>query len=112
MLMLNMIFLVLSELIPKTHSFANMMTRSYCNKQLEEGVMIMGTNATYDSNRNLKLLRGESEIVKNGSFYISAEKLRLVLEPKSFQMVIEVDSSDENCFPYFENEIESCNRSR
>ena len=68
--------------------FAMHMTRKHCDRSLLPGTVIMGKESVVDTERGIKIFQGDSE-VKNGSTLHSLNDLKVTLDPKTTQLVLE-----------------------
>ena len=74
-------------------SFSSMMTSSYCDKVLKEGLPIMGQQVQLGSAVTVKVKRDGQEL-QDGSIYFPSEQLSVYLEPKITEMVFEVTGAE------------------
>lgn len=73
-------------------AFATHFTSDYCDRAMEEGVLVMGKKIEWSSERNLKIFHVDRPevIVLNGSIVRSSDRLAVKMEPRSFQVVFEI----------------------
>eukprot|EP01038_Epipyxis_sp_PR26KG_P004150 gene4150-5910_t len=71
------------------NSFSSYLTSDYCDRSLEVGTIIMGKTVDIDSERVVKVFCN-GQLLNNGDEVQDRDELKIELEPKSFQMVIEV----------------------
>ena len=81
-------------------SFSSELLKRHCDKEMKEGVMMMGQELTITNEYDIKVYRNDLEI-KNGSIIYPNERLLVVIEPVTIkQLVLEVNSNGNS---YFEN---------
>jgi hypothetical protein len=80
--------------------FSSELLKRHCDKEMKEGVVMMGQELTITNEYDIKVYRNEVELT-NGSFVHSNERLLVVIEPVTIkQLVLEVNSNGNS---YFEN---------
>lgn len=80
--------------------FSSELLKRHCDKEMKEGVMMMGQELTITNEYDIKVYRNEVELT-NGSFVRYNERLLVVIEPVTIkQLVLEVNSNGNS---YFEN---------
>ena len=78
--------------LPAVESFATHFTSDYCGTSMKEGVVVMGKSIEYNLEKNLNIydLAAPNIYLTNGSVISSFASYAVKLEPKSFQMVLEI----------------------
>ena len=73
-------------------SFATHFTSDYCDTLMEEGVVVMGKPIEYNLEKTLSIydVAVPNIYLSNGSVISSSASYAVKLEPKSFQMVLEI----------------------
>ena len=72
-------------------AFATHLTRDHCDRELKAGVVIMGQETLSTDDRKLVVVTRSGIELESGAIFGAAdEPLTVRLEPKSFQLVLEV----------------------
>lgn len=69
--------------------FATHLTRDHCDREMKSGVVIMGKETLYSTEKKLLIYR-DSELLQNGEYFVAGDELTVKIEPKSFQIVLEI----------------------
>ena len=99
MLSLSLLIVLCYYLLIVVTPFSSELLKRHCDKEMKEGVMMMGQELTITNEYDIKVYRNEVELT-NGSFILPNERLLVVIEPTIKQLVLEVSSNGNS---YFEN---------
>lgn len=87
--------LVLMSRVVLIQSFATHFTSDYCERPMEAGVVVMGKPIKYSTEKTISIYSQSLPNIGlvNGSIVNHLDKIAVKLEPKSFQMVLEIDGA-------------------
>lgn len=88
---LSVFCLLISFRVPTSNAFANNLIRDHCDRKIEPGVNMMGKALVIDSDNKytIKVMR-DNDIIVNKSSYQPSNVFTITVEPKIYQMTVEV----------------------
>lgn len=84
---------LLVQIWPRANSFAAWMTKDFCDRQLDEGEIIMNEAAIMTNERSIRVFREDKE-VSTGSVYVPNEILTVQISDSTGQFVLEAHHAE------------------
>lgn len=81
-------------LLPFGNGFAAWMTKDFCDRQLEEGEIIMNEKAILTNERFVRVFRDDQELVSGKTVYVPSEVLTVQISDSTGQFVLEASHAE------------------
>ena len=85
-------------------SFARNLITDYCDRKLEIGVVMMGKQVEEAFDKNITVFRNNIQL-QSGDVFYNSDELIINMDPKSFQMVLEVQGNAKFSKGYCKNKV-------